>query len=1141
MKFARQFFLLTLVACTGLILSACEPSKAKAPELPTIASISVTPSTASVPITSTLPLAVTATYSDGSTLVVTSATSYSSSATSIAIVSSSGVVTALRAGTATITATVSGQSATATIAVPQAALVSIAVTPAAKTLQAGAVQQLTVTGTYNEGSQANVTAGSTFASSNPAVATIGAAGEVMGVAEGTATITATHTDSGKTAVSVITVTASGGGGGGTIVFASGYASNNRTVEGGEWGFYSGNFTDYANTFAGGGFVDGNPPVAADDSYIYLVVTTSAPTTGGYMGIFTAAPGYTIANPNAGVTLNGQDQLKIELGQAQEWFDQGDNNQLLVRLIGAEVYSNGQGGNCQIFVETQFTPTAAGLIAYTIDLSSMTLAQPCNGGGFTSGVTTLEEALAKPIGEIHVQAVFPQANTTVLAGAEYPTGLTRGAVSFETSGDEGGGGAASGNTGTCTGACIDFASASVQYDPFEGLVSAAQADDPVDGTNKVAKFVKGPTGQPWAGATVYTVALDKSVPAFDLSGSKVVTLRVYAPAAGQTVRLKLEDAGDTNVYLEQDVLTSKANEWDTLSFDFTNPINGVYDAVNTYNKVSIFPVFSVTAPPASDTTYYFDELQYTAAPAGGGVSGATGTCTAPTCTDFSSGTIGFGLFENQGGGTVEVADDPNDATNKVVKFVKMPGDSDYFGTTITGLAGPADISGDSTTITLRVFSPEAGTNFLLKLEGGSVVATTEKDAVTTVAGEWETLSFVMPDAGSYSTVVIFPHGRSAVAAETTLYIDELKFPAAGGGGESGSTGTCVAPSCTDFSAAGITFGPFENGGGGTVELASDPNDAGNDVVKFVKKVGDGDYFGTTIGGLAGPADISGGDTTITLRVWSPEAGTNFLLKLEGGSVAATTEKDAVTTQAGAWETLTFVMPDAGTYTTVVLFPHGRSAVTADTTLYIDELRFPAAGGGGPGSVVWSSNYAQVDPFNWTSAEGGAAGRYIDDSVATADWWNGVAPADATPNFYFGYGINVDAKPWGFGAFVSAPGNGSLDLSGYANAVISVWGNDELMSTGPSLTVLLRGPDVGGCAAVLQGSITVAAIGAQTYTVPLASFALQTACTYTSVAEVLAAGIAQLHIQVLGANVQYVTPADALGNYANGLNIGPITFN
>ena len=64
---------------------------------------------------------------------------------------------------------------------------------------------------------------------------------------------------------------------------------------------------------------------------------------------------------------------------------------------------------------------------------MSLAQGCNGGGFTSGVTTLAEALAKPIGEIHVQAVFPQVNTTVKngAGTEYPTGFTRGSVIFET--------------------------------------------------------------------------------------------------------------------------------------------------------------------------------------------------------------------------------------------------------------------------------------------------------------------------------------------------------------------------------------------------------------------------------------------------------------------------------------------------------------------------------------------------------------------------------------------------------------------------------------------------------------------------------------------------------------------------------------
>jgi hypothetical protein len=222
----------------------------------------------------------------------------------------------------------------------------------------------------------------------------------------------------------------GGGGGGALVFASGYASNNRTVEGGEWGMYSGNFTDYVQTIAGGGYVDGDPPVPAVDSYVYLVVTTSAPTTNGFMGIFTAAPGYTIAAPNAGVTLSGQTNLKIELGVAAEWFQQASNKALTVLVIGAEAFSNGSGGTCQLTVKAQVNPTTADLITYTVPLNSMTLDQACNADGYTSGVTTPAEALARPIGQVHVQAVFPNLNTTVLAGPEYPTGFTRGSVSFE---------------------------------------------------------------------------------------------------------------------------------------------------------------------------------------------------------------------------------------------------------------------------------------------------------------------------------------------------------------------------------------------------------------------------------------------------------------------------------------------------------------------------------------------------------------------------------------------------------------------------------------------------------------------------------------------------------------------------------------
>ena len=84
----------------------------------------------------------------------------------------------------------------------------------------------------------------------------------------------------------------------------------------------------------------------------------------------------------------------------------------------------------------------------------------------------------------------------------------------------------------------------------------------------------------------------------------------------------------------------------------------------------------------------------------------------------------------------------------------------------------------------------------------------------------------------------------------------------------------------------------------MELAKDPNDAANDVVKFVKKTGDSDYFGTTITGLAGPATLTATDKVVTLRVYSPAVGTNFLLKLEGGPGGAVVEKDVVTTRGRA---------------------------------------------------------------------------------------------------------------------------------------------------------------------------------------------------------------------------------------------------
>ena len=90
---------------------------------------------------------------------------------------------------------------------PKVAVVtSIAVTPNPVNLEIGGVRSLTVTGTFSDSSTFVVNFGTTFVSSAPAVATVGRdTGYVTAVAAGTATITATHADSGKTATTTVSV------------------------------------------------------------------------------------------------------------------------------------------------------------------------------------------------------------------------------------------------------------------------------------------------------------------------------------------------------------------------------------------------------------------------------------------------------------------------------------------------------------------------------------------------------------------------------------------------------------------------------------------------------------------------------------------------------------------------------------------------------------------------------------------------------------------------------------------------------------------------------------------------------------------------------------------------------------------------
>ena len=170
-----------------------------------VASVAVTPATASVQVGQTVQLTATPQDASGSPLAGRVVT-WASSAPGIATVSASGLVTGVAAGTATLTATSEGKSGTATVTVTFAPVASVTVSPAPASVAAGQTVQLTATPKDANG---NPLTGRvvTWATSNGAVATVSAGGLVSGLVVGTATISATS--EGQSGSSAITVVAAG--------------------------------------------------------------------------------------------------------------------------------------------------------------------------------------------------------------------------------------------------------------------------------------------------------------------------------------------------------------------------------------------------------------------------------------------------------------------------------------------------------------------------------------------------------------------------------------------------------------------------------------------------------------------------------------------------------------------------------------------------------------------------------------------------------------------------------------------------------------------------------------------------------------------------------------------------------------------
>jgi trimeric autotransporter adhesin len=184
---------------TAAFNGATSPAVTLTVSAATLVSIAVTPATPSFALGLNQQLTATGTYTDHSTQDVTSAVTWTSSATSIADISNglstSGLVTSHSVGSTNITATLGAVSSSpVALTVTAATLVSIGVTPAAPSIALGTGEQFTAIGIYTDNSTHNLTTSATWGSSSGAVASVsnasGSNGLATSLTAGSTTITA---------------------------------------------------------------------------------------------------------------------------------------------------------------------------------------------------------------------------------------------------------------------------------------------------------------------------------------------------------------------------------------------------------------------------------------------------------------------------------------------------------------------------------------------------------------------------------------------------------------------------------------------------------------------------------------------------------------------------------------------------------------------------------------------------------------------------------------------------------------------------------------------------------------------------------------------------------------------------------------
>ena len=312
--------------------------------------------------------------------------------------------------------------------------------------------------------------------------------------------------------------------------------------------------------------------------------------------------------------------------------------------------------------------------------------------------------------------------------------------------------------------------------FNAIPTAIIANpDPsgINSTNTVLEIQKPSGSQVWAGAS-----MPLANPIDFTNFGTTITIKVWSPRAGVPILFKTEDPnspldgnGNPTVFAEVIATTTKANEWEELVFDMTT-YGGFSTSIN-YENVIIFPDFGNSG---QGETFYFDDIEFA-------------SIKFPIHFETSSLTynwIGFGDPNFNAIPTAIIAnpDVSGINTSATVLEVQKPSGSQVWAGASLALDGFINFD-YGTTVKIKVWSPKVGAQILFKTEdlnsppdgNGNPSVFAEVIATTTVANQWEELTFDLTTFGSFSTsinygnAIVFPD-FGVTGQGDTFYFDDF---------------------------------------------------------------------------------------------------------------------------------------------------------------------------------------------------------------------------------------------------------------------------------------------------------------------------------------------------------------------------------